>query len=697
MAIHVECETCGCRFRVRDDKAGRRVRCPECTEAVWVTEIDEFDDYQEPSRPQRRQRPSGSSRGRKRKRKQTSAVPIFIAAGVGLVVVIGVVLLFALRGGDDAPVVADQNPEIENEAKESASSSGDTVAAQSNPKSDESTEDASSLMGPDLSKKPMGAKLKPKPDPNVAIKFEADPAKQSPEWGDFSKLKVKLPSRVEMAHYSSTPSPFVLVAHASFHWKNCQIWNLATQQKVGRSIQETGHANRVALSPDGEHIAISLVDNDNPCRMEIWSTETGQKIYEFSADSTPKSRIRFLEFVDTNRLLTWVSVFNNSSFRHHFQIWDLSTGEKSSEVEVKVSSFVFSENAILSPGGRYLVTHAGGSRNTADVWDVTTGKAIRSIELPTRSDSGDTFSFETMRFAPDGKRLAILQKGSNSTQIIIRDLESNTSTYDKTIPVDLSAAIPWVSSYDGLDLDWFNDRSILLYGTVLLDIKLGRILWTLHALKMKEFELVNNKPRHIVPGGLIIVDGPRDAHRLEFMPVPWKEANEIVSNMENDEKAVLRPGKGIRVKVTVKSVRLGDSDQTQTELEQLFAERLAVDGIKVDPDAEIVLEVTYGEGEGNTLQEIRRSAGQPLSRGAPTGKSVQTTKGIVALEVRSQRRKRLYAKEILVNPRTLFFQGEITPEKARDAMFEDLKAKVRAELIPYYMGVTGNPPVNRSA
>ncbi|MBI2807178.1 MAG: hypothetical protein HYX68_19525 [Planctomycetes bacterium] len=43
MSIQVECD-CGRMFRVKDDKAGRKVRCPECDEVVRVPEAEEEED-----------------------------------------------------------------------------------------------------------------------------------------------------------------------------------------------------------------------------------------------------------------------------------------------------------------------------------------------------------------------------------------------------------------------------------------------------------------------------------------------------------------------------------------------------------------------------------------------------------------------------------------------------------------------------
>lgn len=45
MPIQLECNSCGRRLKVKDERAGRRIRCPGCQEAIEVpADADDFDD-----------------------------------------------------------------------------------------------------------------------------------------------------------------------------------------------------------------------------------------------------------------------------------------------------------------------------------------------------------------------------------------------------------------------------------------------------------------------------------------------------------------------------------------------------------------------------------------------------------------------------------------------------------------------------
>lgn len=155
MAIQVHC-SCGRAIKVRDNAAGKRVRCPDCQKPVRVPEpqLDEVeevfddgadsygdddygygsDDYAPAQPPRRsaakRRRSSGSAGKAKRKKSAGSGVPtalIIVAAVVVGSVAIGGGLYLAMGGGGDDPVIADNN--AAGEPGEAAGSAGANAAA----------------------------------------------------------------------------------------------------------------------------------------------------------------------------------------------------------------------------------------------------------------------------------------------------------------------------------------------------------------------------------------------------------------------------------------------------------------------------------------------------------------------------------------------------------------------------------------
>jgi predicted Zn finger-like uncharacterized protein len=62
MTIPVECGECGASYKVKDDKAGTRIKCPKCSAVIKVPSGDDDDEFVEPTPSKRKTAPKGSSR-----------------------------------------------------------------------------------------------------------------------------------------------------------------------------------------------------------------------------------------------------------------------------------------------------------------------------------------------------------------------------------------------------------------------------------------------------------------------------------------------------------------------------------------------------------------------------------------------------------------------------------------------------------
>lgn len=100
MTIRAECESCYEQFNVRDDFAGRRVRCKACGEFFDVPDVEDYD-----ARPARR--PQRSSRGRRGSRGAQPQPWVFIAGGAAIAVVLAAIMLAVSGGGDENTVALD--------------------------------------------------------------------------------------------------------------------------------------------------------------------------------------------------------------------------------------------------------------------------------------------------------------------------------------------------------------------------------------------------------------------------------------------------------------------------------------------------------------------------------------------------------------------------------------------------------------
>lgn len=153
MAITVKCD-CGKTMKLKDNAAGKRLRCPSCSAVVDVPEQDEFvdafeeeevieeDDYD--SRPSRREsnsrsRSGGRSRKPAPKKSASSGLIIGLAVGGGAALVLGLaVFMFLGRKPDPvapAPMPVAANPATPNQPtpNPAGAATGQPAAANPNP------------------------------------------------------------------------------------------------------------------------------------------------------------------------------------------------------------------------------------------------------------------------------------------------------------------------------------------------------------------------------------------------------------------------------------------------------------------------------------------------------------------------------------------------------------------------------------
>ncbi len=113
MAFSVCCPSCGANLRLRDELAGRRVKCPKCREVITVSNqqapsAEEEDENRRPRKLDRTNRDQDLDdedlpRRKKKKKKQQSRNGLIYAlagGGVALVIAIVVLVLILTRGGD---------------------------------------------------------------------------------------------------------------------------------------------------------------------------------------------------------------------------------------------------------------------------------------------------------------------------------------------------------------------------------------------------------------------------------------------------------------------------------------------------------------------------------------------------------------------------------------------------------------------
>lgn len=127
--VAIECPACLATLKVPDDKLGKKIRCPKCSE-IFVAEasetVEDFDQEEE-------RRPARGKGGVKKGGKKQSSSGLLIGGivgGVALVAVAGVVIfLMTSGGGNDAAVPQAAQVPPASAPSPTAAHAGDTAAA----------------------------------------------------------------------------------------------------------------------------------------------------------------------------------------------------------------------------------------------------------------------------------------------------------------------------------------------------------------------------------------------------------------------------------------------------------------------------------------------------------------------------------------------------------------------------------------
>jgi WD40 repeat protein len=185
------------------------------------------------------------------------------------------------------------------------------------------------------------------------------------------------------------------------------LWDIAAGRRV-RTINIPGfEVARAVFTPDGTRVLAvgrRLANGQNPGEGKFFEVATGKEV-----QSLPISYAAVAFSADGE----WLASGSGSSVK----IWDLAAGH---EIETLAGQLA-AQDLVFSPDGKQLIT--GGE--ALGVWDVTSGKLIRTVEGGVQS----------LIISPDGRWLAANPKGS----LEIWD----TKTWMRVTPAPPSSQYVW--------------------------------------------------------------------------------------------------------------------------------------------------------------------------------------------------------------------------------------------------------------
>lgn len=480
--------------------------------------------------------------------------------------------------------------------------------------------------------------------------------------------------------YPATPGPFVAVGHSTTARGTCEVWDLSKEQRVG-TLADLEPAKVFALSPDGRQFAAVLTGTMNPT-VAVWSVATGQELRKIEVNPSPIF-VDILLFVAPERLVTAKQTVKGRLF----QIWDVTTGEAVREI---LGPQLFErDSAAASADGKLFAVF---SDKSVLVYDLATGE--KAAQLDTGNQPFSVMHCRGLGFAPDGSELAGVFYNNRETKLMSWNTGDRQLVVDHQLPGDVKLAIKGAFSYKGPALDWLPDGSaFVLYGHAVVDRNTGRLVWMIRPADEDIYpaarRVLDNDHVAVVTGAWL---GER---RVQILKLPWPQIDGSLKAMTSDAAAHLKPGQTISLEVTVADVRSGTPDQTKTDIVQALTERFAGDGIKVEPGAPVVLTVRYSEQTGATLHEVESKAGPggvPMPPGpfggnaVKTGRTVQGTKATcdVAFKLAGATTP-FWSNRIEMDPKNLIVTEQPSAAAARSATFGMVKSSLLQQPIPYFV------------
>jgi RNA polymerase sigma factor (sigma-70 family) len=140
-----------------------------------------------------------------------------------------------------------------------------------------------------------------------------------------------------------------------------------------------------AFSPDGK----TLISSSHDGTLRLWDVLTGKERRRFLCQ---EGGVRRLALSPNGALLASWGGLLEAHGRHLLAVWDVRTGKR-------LASFVLGDDLpclAWSPDSKILAA-PGSDEGTVRLWDVTEGKALRTLHWP---------KVAAVAFSPDGKRLA---------------------------------------------------------------------------------------------------------------------------------------------------------------------------------------------------------------------------------------------------------------------------------------------------
>jgi WD40 repeat protein len=493
MTIKVECDGCGKRYRLPEDRAGEWIECRECGADIEVPDgglgEDDWDDE-----PRRRRGSQGSGRKRRHEPEEeglsAGTKRALGGGGFALVLIVGVVIsLSGGGGGDERPrpngdndqrlasndrptgqprVTPSPQPNVPNSQPGTRPGSRPGLPPQMKPP------EAITPPGPPRASDAIGWRVTVDPAP----KREVDPDAEPVAAVDNSKpISITFPKDSRGSNallMPARPSGLVVLGENGSKARMREFWNAGTGKRVGVMTGLQFSPHKQAVSPGGAFYAATTFSTPGVLLWNVVEQKTMGEL-PLTEDGKRPSDMPLLALPTDELVVAVVNERHGGSKKvARISVWSLPSGDplKSFETEAGMNDKV----NVFSPGGRFIGFRGSEYDSGFFVYDLTTGLKAGQIFGPPHSARVEKPRAEAQAaaFSDDGTQLAIAFRGTDY-QVVVYDVASGKPTHH--IPVESNQT--YGGPRDSQPIQWFpGGEKLLLFGNSIASLESESIVHT---------------------------------------------------------------------------------------------------------------------------------------------------------------------------------------------------------------------------
>ena len=223
-------------------------------------------------------------------------------------------------------------------------------------------------------------------------------------------------------------------------------------------VLQTGYSNffgatRIVFSPDGRLLATTTFRSST---VKLWETATGRELRNLSSGTQSAMGMSpFVTFSRDSRLIA-AAAGNNS-----VKIWDVTSGRE-------LQTLAGTQGSVMSSFGVYFIAFTGDGRivtigDAIRVWDVATGRELRTLDITSPNASGFIGGQGGASLTPDGNQLAFIVTDESKPQVKVWDLTTGREARSLNLPDD---------DVENLELAFTQDGHLMVAGVANKRLKL---------------------------------------------------------------------------------------------------------------------------------------------------------------------------------------------------------------------------------